>query len=242
MKIIRLLAPAALFLSMHTADAQVYSDNIVGYMNRPFVPGYNLFVNQFDNGTGDMLSSLIPTAPNNTKVFLWNPSTGLFDTTSTYHSVTHTWSLDLTLMPGTGARLQTSTLFTNTFAGSVVTRSGVPGDIYSPPPVYSGPDGTFLMGDIEPMADTGTNIFFNILGRAPNPGEQVKILDEATQTYTISTYLGNDSWDTATPSLNPGEAAFLTVSSVPEPSTMAIGGLGATVLLIRGRFMRRKTG
>jgi len=242
MKIIRCLAPAALFLSMQMAEAQpTYSQNVVGWLNTTFVPGYTLFANPLDNGGDNTLTNLIPTAPNNTTVSLWNSATSSFDTTSRFRN--GRWSLNLTISPGTGAELFTTGLFTNSFVGSVVTRNGVPLDFTSPPPVYSGPDGTLLLGDLVPMVpttDIGTNIFFNILGRAPNPGEQVKILDPSTQIYTTSTYLGNDTWDTATPTLNAGQAALLTVVSVPEPSSLALAGFGATVMTVGGRLIRRK--
>jgi hypothetical protein len=236
---------------MQVANAQVYSSNIVGYVNRAFVPGNNLFATPLDTGGGDTLSELFTGyVPDGTTVSLWNPSIKNFDTTSTYNL--GSWSQNLTLLPGTGAELSTSTLFTNTFVGNALNHDGGPlggSGNPTPPPVYSGPNGVFLVGDKCPIYDSGTDIFLSILGRAPNHGEQVIWWDPATQTYTTSTYLGSGRWsNNKTPTLQVSGAAFLNVgpvpfniTSVPEPSSLALAGLGASLLIVGRQNARRKT-
>ena len=81
-----------------------------------------------------------------------------------------------------------------------------------------------MLGDKMPTRDIGLDIFLNLLGRPPNIGEQVRELSG------ISTYLGNDTWDSI-PTLQPGSSAFLTVKSVPEHSTLATMLLGLAGLL-----------
>ena len=244
MKLIRFLAAAVLFLSLQISDA---SQGLVAYINSPFLPGNNIFVNPFEAGNGDTLSVLFGsvTVPDGTTVSLWNSTTRMFDTTSTFNS--GSWSANLTILPGTGAELNTPTSFTNTFIGTVLNHdgstfndSGNP----TPPPVYSGPNGVFLLGDKFPTVDTGTDIFLNILGRAPNPGEQIITFDSASQNYITSTYLGNGNWNGGSPTLDVGQAALLNVgpvpfdiTSVPEPNTLALAGLAGMGMLM---VMRRK--
>ena len=108
-------------LAAATAPAQVYNTNIVGYGNTTFQPGYNWFGNPLD-APPNMLSALIPTAPNGTTVSLWSSTLNLFTPTVTFTG--GAWSSDLTLSPGTGAALHTPSLFINTFVGTVLDFDG----------------------------------------------------------------------------------------------------------------------
>jgi hypothetical protein len=240
MNIIRCLALVGLFLSKQMVVAQINTSNIVGRVDRAFAAGDNLFATPLETGTGDTLTELFTHfVPDGTTISLWNPTTRTFDTTSTFSS--GSWSINLSLPPGTGAELHTATSFTNSFFGYVLNHDGSAlgsSSQLTPPPVYSGPNGVLLLGDKALAVDTGTDIFLNLLGRAPNPGEQVTTLDSATQTYLTSTYLGNGSWDTAPPTLHVGDAAFLNVGPVPEPSTLSLVGLGSAIGIA---FNRRKS-
>jgi hypothetical protein len=209
----RLVSIAFLFFSTHCLFA--------GYVNTPFLPGATLFNNPLDYNGVNNLTDLIPVPPNGTTVSLWNSATASFGTTSTYNN--GSWSINLTLQPGTGAELFTSIAFTNTFVGNVLNHDGSPytGGNLPPPPVFTGPNGIYLLGDKCPTTDTGTDIFLNILGRLPNVGEQVTLLNSATQIDTTSTYLGNGNWDNI-PTLTVGYSAFLDVGPVPEPTTASL--------------------
>lgn len=240
-KIYKLKVLFFLSLAAGNISAQVVSGNIVGYVNTIFLPGDTLFENPLDNGVGNLLSDLITSqihnpVPNGTSISLWNSTTSSFGTTSTYNS--GSWSINLTLEPGTGAKLDTPLGFTNTFVGTVLNHDGsvLQNDNPTPPPVFTGPNGIYLLGDACPTTDTGTDIFLNILGRLPNVGEQVTLLDNATQIYTTSTYLGNGNWDNV-PTLNVGEAAFLNIKSVPEPSVLSLSSV--SILFFCWRMKRR---
>ena len=208
----KIYALEALVLLLATkASAQPgYTTNIIGYVNVPFVSGSNLFVNPLQTDS-NALSELFSNAPpDGTTVSLWDPSMLAFDTNSTFTS--GSWSTNLILPPGTGALLVAPLPFTNTFVGDLLNHDGSPATnlVFTAPPVYSGSNGVFLLGDKTPLTDTGTNIFLNILGRMPFIGEKVMLLSGT------STYLGNGMWDSI-PALGAGGAAFLNINSELPP-------------------------
>lgn len=225
----RLAVLLAFLLLAGAAGAQtVYSQPIVGYTVREFSVGNNLFENTLIHGSDSLTDLFSQWVPDGTTISLWNPSLSAFDTTSTYSG--GSWTINLLLAPGTGAELYAPSAFTNIFTGTVVAHdgSGLTNANYIPlPPEFSGPDGTYLLGDATPLVDTDTNIFQNILGRMPNVGEQVSTLSGT------STYLGDGNWDNV-PVLNVGDAAFLTVISVPEPGASSLLALG--ILLVGWRW------
>lgn len=221
-KLCKLAIMVSLSLVASAASAQmpVYSQNIVGYVNTTFNPGNNLFENPLASGPDNLTNLFNQGVPNGTTISLWNATQSAFDTTSEY--LDGSWTLDLILDPGTGALLNTPSAFTNTFVGVVLNHDGtyLTGQSgLTPPPVFSGPNGTYLLGDMAPTVDTGTNIFLNIFGRLPNAGEQVTTLSGT------STYLGNGDWDNV-PTLGVGQAAFFTIESVPEPNVFSLLGVG----------------
>ncbi|MFN3408570.1 MAG: PEP-CTERM sorting domain-containing protein [Limisphaerales bacterium] len=229
----RLLLPLGLMVLLSIA-APAPAQNIVGYVNRVFLPGENLFGNPLIQPT-NTLNFLIPLAPDGTTVSLWNSLTLAYDTTSVFSG--GSWSVNLTLAPGTGARLTTSLGFTNTFVGTVLNHDGslFTGN-FTPPPPFAGPDGLYLFSDKAPVNASGTNLFLNIIGRLPNVGEQVIWLDEPTQTYHTGTYLGGGLWDNE-PALFVSDAAFFNLGPVvvPEPTALALLALGGLLLARRRR-------
>ena len=181
--------------------------------------GSNLFNNPFvvsSNSLSILFSpfSVYPADLEGTTVSLWNSTNLSFDISSTFSD--GVWSVDLILPPGTGALVVTPLPFTNTIAGILLNHDGsYLTNALNPPNVFSGPNGTYLLGDKCPFPDdTGTNIFLNILGRMPFVGEQVTQIS-GTNTYT-STYLGNGLWDSV-PFLAIGTAAFFNIESEPPP-------------------------
>ena len=240
-----LILTASALVAQLNLNAQVYSENIVGYVHVTFNAGVNLFGNPLDNAPNTLSMVLVNQGteiiPNGTAVSLWNPATDSFGPSSVFNS--GSWSADLTLNPGTGAELIAPTTFSTDFLGAVDNPDGTPivnqSEASNPllPTVFSGPNGIYLRSDAFPQTVVvGSDIFLNIFGRLPNSGEQVTLLDAATQTYTTDTYLGNGSWDNV-PTLNVAEAAFFNLNSVPEPSTV-FAGLTALGLVIAARYFR----
>jgi hypothetical protein len=79
-----LLSVAIVAAGIAAADAQqVYSVNAVGYVNVSIVPGYNLLNNPLD-GTNNMVSTIIPTAPDGTSLLTWNAAAQDFNQADVY--------------------------------------------------------------------------------------------------------------------------------------------------------------
>jgi hypothetical protein len=62
--------------------AQVYSVNVVGYINLPLSPGLNLITAQLkgtNQNVNTLLGSATPTMPDNSLLFTWNPTAQRYD-------------------------------------------------------------------------------------------------------------------------------------------------------------------
>ena len=117
-----LLSAAALVAGFISAQAQsnVYSANIVGYVTVTNAASqFALMANPLDSGS-NTLSSLFASAPNGTLVEIWNGA-GFQSSTKGFGGV---WTTNLTLSPGQGFFLKSSSNGTNTFVGSVVVPNG----------------------------------------------------------------------------------------------------------------------
>jgi hypothetical protein len=83
-----LLSAAVLAAGLAVSTAQsVYSINAVGYVNLTVVNGYNLIANPL-NGTNNSINTVIPTAPDGSKVLRWNGASQGFAAAETYFSGT----------------------------------------------------------------------------------------------------------------------------------------------------------
>ena len=163
-----LLCCAALAAGIATsavAQSNVYSLNIVGYVNYTIGTGFNLIANPLDNGTND-LNSLFPGAGFGDTIYTYN---GTF-TPSTFLG---SWSPDPVILPGTGIFYSASAAFTNTYVGNVLT-----GTLNNPIPA-----GLSLKASQAPVADT-----LNNLGLPGSFGDTVYLYRNGA--YTPSTYLG----------------------------------------------------
>jgi hypothetical protein len=213
-----LLIAAVCFAGINDGFAQTYSQGIIGYYNRVFTSGTNYFSiiyktasNSLENLFYTDTQHNIVGAPEGTTISFWNPTNSSFDTSSIYTN--GAWSLNLILTPGIGVMLVSPVTFTNTFVGQLYNQDGnlVTNQLVVLPPVFSKPPNVYLLGDACQIANTGTNVFLNILGRMPFPGEKVATVS------TTSTYLGNGQWDVV-PTLGIIEAAFFTTLPEPPPA------------------------
>jgi len=212
------LAAAALTACALTASAQsnVYSLNIVGYVNTTIAPGYNLLANPLDNGAGNISSNLVPAnIPNGTQILVYDPVTTY--TTYTKKS-TGIWNGAAAIPPGRGffvrntnavAGLQT---FTNTFVGNVL--ASVPGSVTNTiQPGYN------LVGSPYPIGGAFTNVGSNTINLAlalPN-GSQLLTYDPVT-TYTTYTKKSTGIWN-GNPTINVGQGFFIRHTNGASPVT-----------------------
>ena len=101
------------------AQSNVYSANIVGYVNVPLAANtFYLAATPMDAGTND-LNTLLGALPNKSSVQIWNGS-GFTPSTK----ISTGWSPDFTVNPGTGYFLSSPSAVTNPFVGQVVVGPG----------------------------------------------------------------------------------------------------------------------
>jgi hypothetical protein len=173
------------------ASAQVYSVNVVGYINVDVPTGFSMIANQLDSGN-NTVGSLMPSVPDNTTLFKFNPTTGAY--------VANTFEFGewgdptMTLNPGEGAFIQnlSGALFKALFVGEV--KQGA----LSTPLVK----GFQIVSSQVPQAGAVDSI----LGFVPEEGDTVYRFNNATGAYSAATY---EFGEWVAPVLNVGEAFFL---------------------------------
>jgi hypothetical protein len=169
-----LIAAAALVAGIISSNAQVYSANIVGYVNVKLNNGFTLVANPLDNGTND-LNSLFPNAGFGDTVYFY--SGGTFSTSTYFGS----WSPDLVITPGQGVFYSGGSVQTNTFSGQYVLGAHT----------NNIPVGFSIVSSKVPESDTLENLNF-----PAGFGDTVYFYRGGT--YVSSTYFG--SWS---PDLSP---------------------------------------
>jgi hypothetical protein len=151
------LAAAALAAGLASSQAQsnVYSVNIVGYINVPLGTTKALLSNPLNNGTNDLISIDNNAIPNKSVVNVWN-GTAFVPSLKT----SGTWGTDLSIPQGTAFFITPKTACTLTFVGSAPTSNN-----YSLGTLKS------MIGAVIPMDgtlnDTGPNTI-NLGGSLPN--------------------------------------------------------------------------
>jgi hypothetical protein len=222
MKLVKYLS-LVFFVGMGvSAYSQTYPHNIVGYYNLMLYPGDNLIANQLDNGNNTLNAIFQPGVPEGATFTGWNPSSQQYLPASVY-DINTGWSINYELDYGQGGLFNSPATFTNTFAGSVW-----PGfnDINTFVPPLVTDSGTLLLSCYVPIAPA---TFYDVVGRDPQNGESVTLLDAVSQTSTTTTF-ENGVWDNGAPTLNVGQSAFFNLESVPEPAVYNLVGAGLLLL------------
>lgn len=187
-----LIAAAALAAGVVTSQAQVYSQNVVGYVNltTPAVNQFACFANPLDNGTNN-LTSLFPSAPNQTVVEVWN-GVSFQSAIKAFGS----WDTNLVVAPGTGFFIKypsSAGIVTNTFVGTVLNEnpstSGGGTNITSLPTTF------VLLGSKFPIAGNLTASGTNTLNLGPVLANQ-SVVEVWNGTSFQSAIKAFGSWDT----------------------------------------------
>jgi len=204
-KILVCAALLAAGVATSMAQSNVYSLNVVGYVNVPVTGGglFNLIANPMNN-TNNTITNLFPNSQDGDQIFTWDASIqDLGSTIYTYSAFAHTWDGNRTIAPGEGIfYLATGTNQTFTFVGDVVQ-----GAYNNPVPVVG--NGNFNMfASSVPLGGSFTNA---IDGIAPQDGDQVFTWDVGIQDLgsSIATYSSfAHAWDNTAINVNAGNGFF----------------------------------
>jgi hypothetical protein len=171
------------------ASAQVYSVNVVGYINVPVPPGFSMIANQLDSGN-NTVSSLMPSVPEGVTIYKFVNGSYLINGYEFGE-----WSLpDMTLNPGEGAFIYNpGAAFNALFVGEVKQ-----GTLTTPIPA-----GFSIAASQVPQ----TGALDSVLGFPVVDGDTVYLFNNTTGAYAISGYEFGEWSIVPTPKV--GEAFFV---------------------------------
>lgn len=192
-----LLTAALTAAGVATSMAQVYSVNMVGYINLSIGTGYSMVANQLNGSPDNQVVNLLPAPPEETTVYKFNRTSGGYDIVQ-YLGGAWEGVTDMVLAPGEGAFLSTPTAFTATFVGEVQLSSSV--GIQSGYQILSSviPQSLPIEGaanDNDPAAAVG-------LGYPVAEGDTVYRFNASSGGFDIDQYLGG-AWEGASGGLPP---------------------------------------
>jgi hypothetical protein len=180
-----------------SSEAQVYSANIVGYVNVNMPAGALVLTsNPLDDGT-NQANDLLANLPNKSTIQLWNGS-GF----TPYTKGASGFAGNPAIPVGTGFFVKAFSNYTNTYVGNVVPN---PGGNQSSATL---PAGTLvLVGSTLPVAgsfnDVGTNSF-NLISTLPN-----KSTIQVWSGTSFTPFTKGASGFSGTPGYTPGEGFFI---------------------------------
>jgi len=199
-----LLAAAALAAGILTSNAQVYSQNIVGYSTVPLSDGFTMVANQLDldgTGTNNTITTVLGTnLPVNTTVEAWNGSS--FASTK-WTGTKWTASNELitnAMQPGVGFFVSSPVATNITEVGNVLQGTNV----------LTITPGFQVVSETVPTTGGIQTTF----GYTPTKNDKVEIWNGssfATRTWTGSAWLGGGE-----PQLTVGESVFLDSASTGD--------------------------
>jgi hypothetical protein len=206
------LAAVAAGAMTSMAQSNVYSLNVVGYVNTTFPAGALVCVAPpLDAGTND-LNTLIPTAPASSQVLTWNVGLQDYDgTVPTYNTKKASWNPDLTIPTGSGFFVTMQANWTNTWVGNV--RQGA----LSIP--IDGNGALDLIGSLVPIGGSLTNV---LAGYAGTPSDQIL-------TWNVS--LGD--FDGTVPSYNTKKGVFAPDVDIAVGSGFFLNRRGTPIVYTR---------
>jgi hypothetical protein len=188
-----LIAAAALAAGVLSSQAQsnVYSANIVGYVNQPIPLGFNLLVNPLNTGASNGVNEVFGNLPDGSTVLTWTGnsfSVAIYDTTigisanNWYQSDGFTpLNAIPTVPPGKGFFFSPGTVVTNTFVGTVVPAPGATNSLAIP-------NGFSIVGSVLPVSGDVTNSAINL--PLPDGAAVLKWAGNHYVTYIYDTTIG----------------------------------------------------
>jgi hypothetical protein len=208
-----LLAAAFAAAGVATSVAQVYSVNAVGYVNVTAPAGYSLIANPLNAGTGNNTvaalfapSKVTPSLAPNSKVFIFDNTTGLFKTV-TFSPLSQTWSpagdAGTEILPGNGVFFQnaSASAVTITFVGEVMQ-----GNLSNPLP-----QGFSIKANQVPQAVKPDSVGYP--GAANDKLFRYNTATGVYDTYTFSPL--SQAWNPVLPVIPVGEAFYAFRATAP---------------------------
>jgi hypothetical protein len=203
-----LIAAAALAGSVISSQAQVYSQNIVGYINVPLATGYTALANQLDydgTGTNNTVATVFGTnLVASSTVFAWEPSTASYTSANWINSrgtlkwLGNTNGISAALNAGNGVFVQSPSANSITLVGTVLQGTNM----------ISLVTGFNFVSSVAPISgDIVTN-----LGYVPSAGDTVFTWSSSAQSYTSYNYInsrGTLKWLPGSPQSSVGQAFFI---------------------------------
>jgi len=191
-----------------TSMAQVYSVNIVGYINLNVPQGFSMIANQLNATPDNTLETLLPAPPEGTTIYKFNPAAGsyyvyLFSADNPGWLPQNGGPAHTTLNPGEGAFVAMPSATAVTLVGEVQLVSTYPLN-----------NGFQIVSSVIPQSDNLDN-----LGFPPTEGDFAYQFNHAAGSYYIWQWSAdNPGWapQNATPTLIPtpavGESFFFATS------------------------------
>ncbi len=186
-----LLLTAVLGLaSAATSMAQVYSANVVGYVNQSYPAGYSI-INAPLKGTNNAVPFLFASPPDFSIIYKFTG--GLYEPANAY--MFGSWSDPAQVLdPGDGAFLYSPSAWTNTYVGEVLLGAQT----------NTLPVGFSLKGSKVPQAG-GLEA---LLGLVPGDFDIVYKFNQGTQNYDPANAYMFGSWANGDPAINVAEGFF----------------------------------
>jgi hypothetical protein len=220
-----LLTAALTAAGLATSMAQVYSVNMVGYINQSIPAGYSMLANHLNNTPNNLVTTLFPTPPDGTTVYKFDPASGGYEIAQYIDPASGGTGWEgvttMTLGPGEGCFFQSPSAFTHTFVGEVQLASTL--NVNAGYQIVSSvlPQSLPLQGaanDGVPAAPVG-------LGYTPGDGDTVYRYDAGSGGYLIDQYIdpasGGTGWEGASAGAPPtpqiGEAFWISHAGAANP-------------------------
>jgi hypothetical protein len=191
-----------------TSMAQVYSVNIVGYINLNVPAGFSMIANQLNATPDNTLASVLPAPPENTTIYKFHSTTPVGYQSSNFSVDNPGWTHpEFTLAPGEGAFVSVDPTFAPT--GATLTLVGEV-QLVSSTPLQQG---FAIISSVIPQADTVDN-----LGFVPGELDTIYRYIPGTGYKSYNYSVDNPGWIPSSPVPAVGESFFL---SRQDPSAQA---------------------